>query len=98
MRSDWIEQRTAGAPELLRGRVGEYLDVTGATDDPAGLAAAGESALGAAIAAGADRAGALDLLAADALITLAMLAAAERDPARLGSSAQTIREAATRAR
>lgn len=95
MMSDWLEERTAGAPERLRSRVGEHLAATGAADDPADLAAAGEAALAAAIAAGASRAGALDLLAADALITLALLAAAERDPARLGATARALREGAT---
>jgi hypothetical protein len=52
----------------------------------------------AAMSAGSSRACALDLLAADALITLALLAAAERDPATLGATAGAIRKAAIGAR
>jgi hypothetical protein len=41
----------------------------------------------------AGRAAALDLLAADALITLALLAQAQADPARLGQFATALLEA-----
>ena len=62
-------------------------------DLTARLADAGGRALAAATAA-RSRDGALDLLAADALITLALLAAAERDPAALEQSARMLREVA----
>ncbi len=52
------------------------------------LAAAGRRALAGVVASpAADRSVALDLLAADALITLALLAEAERRPDRLGEFA-----------
>lgn len=96
--SRWVEERTCGAPEPLRQRVLEFLDAAGGADDPAELAAVGDTALVAAMSAGSSRACALDLLAADALITLALLAAAERDPATLGATAEAIRKAAIGAR
>jgi hypothetical protein len=56
------------------------------------------SALEAAIHQGADRTVALDLLAADALVTLALLAQAESTPADLGAFAGQLRaQAAARA-
>jgi hypothetical protein len=51
------------------------------------LAAAGQRALERVVAHPGDRSVALDLLAADALITLALLAEAERRPERLGEFA-----------
>ena len=51
------------------------------------LAAAGRRALERVAAHPGDRSVALDLLAADALITLALLAEAERRPERLGQFA-----------
>jgi hypothetical protein len=53
----------------------------------AALAAAGAAALDAVTCRPGDRTVALDLLAADALITLALLAQAEHDPAGLGDFA-----------
>lgn len=88
----WLTAHTAGAPERLRARVLSHHE---AATDPSAigrLAEAGERALGAAMAAGADRAAALDLLAADALITLALLHAAERDPATLAAQAASLRD------
>ena len=61
------------------------------------LAMAGELALQAAIRRGSDREAALDLLAADALITLALLESAERDPATLGTTARLLRDRAASA-
>jgi hypothetical protein len=51
------------------------------------LAAAGRHALEQVVAHPGDRSVALDLLAADALITLALLAEAQRRPERLGEFA-----------
>jgi hypothetical protein len=50
---------------------------------PARLADAGQRALGSVECSAGDRASALDLLAADALVTLALLAQAQVAPARL---------------
>ncbi len=62
------------------------------------LGQAGMAALEAAIRQGADRTVALDLLAADALVTLALLAQAESAPADLGAFAGQLRaQAAARA-
>jgi hypothetical protein len=54
------------------------------------LAAAGQTALDEVLSHAGDRSAALDLLAADALITLALLAQAETDPQRLGEFATSI--------
>lgn len=87
----WVDARVAGAPTTLADRVRTF-----AAAAPAGplvdrLAAAGEAALAAAAARGGDRAAALDLLAADALITLALLDIAERTPGRLAAEAARLR-------
>ncbi|MGH7594465.1 MAG: hypothetical protein ACRELE_11540 [Gemmatimonadales bacterium] len=87
----WINARTQGAPVALRLRVQEFFVQTPTIDLATRLSDAGRAALGAAMGEGADRAAALDLLAADALITLALLAGAERDPASLGSMAAQLR-------
>jgi len=80
---DWLDRHTSQAPAALRGRVREYaLAASGST--PAGaLAAAGQSALARVLSHPGDRSAALDLLAADALITLALQAQAEDSPERL---------------
>lgn len=91
----WFAERTAAAPELLRDRAEEYVRDIVDAEGVSRLAAAGSWALGAAIATGEDRAAALDLLAADALITLALLAQAERDPAELAAVARALRLRAT---
>jgi hypothetical protein len=91
----WFAARTEGAPGSLSGAAAHWL-ASVPTDEPvAQLTAAGGVALDAAIAAGATRDAALDLLAADALITLALLAAAEHDPMALGSHAARVRQAVT---
>ena len=91
----WFTGHTAGAPEALRVRAERFFD--GATDSELArrLAAAGQAALAAATADGAVRAAALDLLAADALITLALLRSAEDDSANLGRAAVALRGQAT---
>jgi hypothetical protein len=90
----WIEARTRGAPPALLVRVREHL--ASVPDHTLGvrLAQAGELALRASIHSGSGREGALDLLAADALITLALLESAERDPEQLGATAQRLRSVA----
>ncbi|HEU5170664.1 MAG TPA: hypothetical protein VFU46_09000 [Gemmatimonadales bacterium] len=78
---DWLERHTAAAPEALRVRVLEYAaPLATRADFPAALAAAGDEALARALSGAGDRSVALDLLAADALITLALLAQAEQAP------------------
>jgi hypothetical protein len=57
------------------------------------MAGAALAALGATLASSGDRSTALDLLAADALVTLALLARAESDPAHLAAFAVEIRSA-----
>lgn len=57
---------------------------------PESLAAAGRRALEAVAAHPGDRSVALDLLAADALITLALLAEGEQRPERLGAFAASL--------
>lgn len=96
MTEAWFAERTATAPPVLRARAERFLAAAPPGPDvSARLAAAGEAALREAIRAGATRAAALDLLAADALITLALLAEAERDPTGLGAAAAALRRAAT---
>lgn len=81
----WIETRTAAAPPVLRARALGYVGTEGAA--PERLANAGAKALATVLAQSGDRASALDLLAADGLITLALLAKAEQDPAGLDAFA-----------
>ena len=87
--SSWFDRHTAAAPEVLRERAREYVDAAepGAPTNAHALAAAGAAALVTVTAHPGDRSAALDLLAADALITLALLEQAERDPAGLGALA-----------
>lgn len=92
--TDWFAARTAGAPAVLGRRAREYFDQAAGELVPR-LATAGSDALSSAVANGADRAAALDLLAADALITLALLAAAEQSPETLGALARQLRTQAS---
>lgn len=89
----WFRDRTAGAPEVLRERAAAF-HAAASGDGATRLANAGVAALAAAIASGTTRAAALDLLAADGLITLALLAESERDPAGLEAAARVLRLAA----
>jgi hypothetical protein len=80
----WFAARTAGAPPALRARAAEYLErvPVGGPAAPR-LAAAARLALTGVLGRGRERSAALDLLTADALITLALLAEAEAAPAAL---------------
>jgi hypothetical protein len=94
--SGWLEGRTGRAPDVLRRRVHHHLSQLGGTaaDDatPEALAEAGWGALAQVLDHAGDRTVALDLLAADALVTLALLAQAQRNPARLaGFAAEVLR-------
>ena len=94
MASAWIDRHTSRAPEALRQRVQRHLtDSTralAAHPTPDALAAAGRAALEQVLLHPGDRPVALDLLAADALVTLALLAQAQRDPGRLAAFAAEV--------
>lgn len=92
--SSWLQQRSAGAPDLLRERVLAYVHGGGSAAAES-LGTAGLRALHATLTLGPDRRAALDLLAADALVTLALLARAEADPAGLADLARSLRRDAT---
>ena len=84
----WLDQHTTGAPAALRDRVRHHAAAAPPESSIAEtLARAGAAALAAVTARPGDRSVALDLLAADALITLALLEQAERDATRLGEFA-----------
>ena len=89
----WFVARTAGAPAVLRERAAMFFAAERGDELVERLSAAGDRALAAATAA-RSRDGALDLLAADALITLALLAASEAGIDALESTARRLREAA----
>ena len=85
----WFAEHSAGAPEALRARVEHYLSAApeGASRAET-LAAAATEALAVVVAQGRDRQAALDLLAADALVTLSLLAEAKEAPEALGRFAE----------
>ena len=85
--ADWLEQHTHRAPAALRSRVLDYVAMGEGRKPAAELAAASRRALDRVLARQGDRSVALDLLAADALITLALLAEAEQQPEQLGDFA-----------
>ena len=91
---DWFLAESAGAPEALRQRAAQYLagPVSGA-EAPTVLADAAAAALRDTLAHSGDRSIALNLLAADALVTLALLAIAQRHPGRLAEFAGQLRAA-----
>lgn len=91
----WLDRHTAAAPPALRSRVREHvLTVRSEGAGPVVLAAAASRALDSVVAHPGDRSVALDLLAADALITLALLAQAQEAPAELGAFATSLLRAA----
>jgi hypothetical protein len=79
----WLARHTAEAPPVLRERVMHYAKGSAPGALPRHLADAGVRALAAVEGHPGDRSAALDLLAADALVTLALLAQAQQDPAGL---------------
>ena len=88
----WFHEESAGAPPALQARAASYLEGAAVSNDPAAdLAAAAGAALSATLARPGGRDIALDLLAADALVTLALKAQAERNPADLGRFASRLR-------
>jgi hypothetical protein len=90
VRRDWLDRHTSQAPTALRARVEQYAHAASGPSLPASLVAASQTALDRALSHPADRSGALDLLAADALITLALLAQAEAAPHNLEALATTV--------
>lgn len=91
---EWLTTHTTGAPTRLREQVLAHFIAAPEGELTSRLAAAGDAALLSATAAGRGRATALDLLAADALITLALLATAQRSPATLAEDAAALRSTA----
>ncbi|MEK7380376.1 MAG: hypothetical protein AAB075_05135 [Gemmatimonadota bacterium] len=87
----WLAARTEGAPKALCRRVQHYLHPTEAPDAVDTLVGAARSALAAASGAEAGRSVAIDLLTADALITLALLRQSETEPGALAARARAIR-------
>ncbi|MBX6363244.1 MAG: hypothetical protein IRZ00_05190 [Gemmatimonadetes bacterium] len=72
---EWLDTRTPPPPAELRARLADALEP--AETLPGALADGALVCLAAALARGDDRAAALDLLSADALLTYALEAAAE---------------------
>jgi predicted kinase len=90
----WLDERGSGAPAALLERARYYLAQVEPSSDPADdLARAGLVALDATVGSPGDRRAALDLLAADGLVTLALLVRAETEPAALADFAARIRNA-----
>jgi hypothetical protein len=87
---DWLDQHTSQAPAVLRARVEQYARAASGPTLSRALAAAGQAALDRVLSHPGDRSVALDLLAADALITLALLAQADTAPERLEEFATSV--------
>ena len=91
MLAAWLDQHTAQAPAALRARVREHAESAAMNLPlPGVLAEAGRHALSCVLDHPGDRSVALDLLAADALVTLALLAQAQLSPERLGEFATSV--------
>jgi hypothetical protein len=91
--ADWLDQHTSQAPPALQVRVREYALQASGASLPHVLACAGQTALDQVLSHPGDRSAALDLLAADALITLALLAQAETNPDCLDEFATLVLQA-----
>ena len=87
-----FEAESAGAPAPLRERSAGYLTRITAAEPAAALARAATDALAVVLSQPGDRSVALDLLAADALLTLALKTRAEQDPASLARFAAELRQ------
>lgn len=84
----WLEAHCLGAPAELHRRVDRYFGMTSeGLALPDRLGEAGLLALRATLGSAGDRSSALDLLAADALVTASLQAGAEQDPAGLAALA-----------
>jgi hypothetical protein len=86
----WLAAREPRAPERLLARMDAALAGRTESEIPEALAGAAFSCLRAALAGGADRSAAWDLLAADALLTYACEAAAERGPDALDALGRVV--------
>lgn len=87
----WLERHTAAAPAALRACLHQHVQATPDTGSaPQLLAAAGERALRRVLSRQGGREVALDLLAADGLITLALLHQAEHGPSELAELARRL--------
>lgn len=86
----WIAERLQDAPARLRDAVLAAWDAAGSAEPGARCARAALHLLRDAERLARERAGALDLLAADALLTLACERVAETEPARLAEFARSI--------
>ncbi|HEX6615780.1 MAG TPA: hypothetical protein VF046_05695 [Gemmatimonadales bacterium] len=90
----WLDRHTSRAPDALGARVRDEVLKTDVGEPlPAALASAALAALDRVVVHPGDRSAALDLLAADALVTLALLAQAERAPEDLGAFATSLLQA-----
>jgi hypothetical protein len=86
---EWLDAQYRDAPEALRQRARHY-DAGRSGPLPVRLAHAAHAALEAVLARPGDRSVALDLLAADALVTLALEAQASQDPVGLDRFARDL--------
>lgn len=93
----WLAEQFAGAPAELVQRATEFVGMESGPPAPATLAKAASRALAGALQQPPGRGAALDLLAADALVTLALAAQVEIDPAGLGQFAGQLRAEASQA-
>lgn len=90
--ANWFAVHSAGAPAPLRDRAAHYLTAHPAPEPRAErLAEAAAAALAIVLSHPGDRSAALDLLAADALVTLALKARAAERPAELAEFAAELR-------
>ncbi len=89
--ADWLAALFMGAPSELAQRAAELVGDVGSLTTPEALSRAARQALEAALARTADRGAALDVLAADALVTVALAAQVETDPAGLERFARELR-------
>jgi hypothetical protein len=88
--ADWLLQHTRNSPSLLRARVQQYAGAAQGPTIAATLSSAAGAALTHVLSHPGDRSIALDLLAADALITLALLAQAQTAPEQLEDFAVSV--------
>lgn len=94
--SPWFEEQLSRAPAALGANARRFLAQAAGEEAAAErLAEAGKLALVSGLAQGEARAAALDLLTADALITLALHAQSESAPGALDAFAARILEAAS---
>jgi hypothetical protein len=87
---DWLERHTSQAPAALRARVHQYVRAISEPVQADILVTAGQAALARVLAHPGDRSVALDLLAADALVTLALQLKAQTAPERLEEFATSV--------